>query len=84
MKRLLVSLACCALLTMIVGGCAACGQDKPDQKDPREAPVNPAFEEWRKQQEQKDAKPDAQESEPPAGYVPPPVSPPEAAPGRNT
>ncbi len=76
MKRLLVGLGCCALLAMLAGGCAACGQDRPDPQTPREAPLNPAFEEWRKQQERKDGQPDAQESEPPAGYVPPPVPPP--------
>ncbi|EMG36272.1 hypothetical protein PCS_02775 [Desulfocurvibacter africanus PCS] len=84
MKRLLASLTCCVLLAVSVWGCAACGPDKPDPEAPREAPVNPAFEEWRKQQEQKDARPDAQESEPPAGYVPPPVSPPESARDQDT
>lgn len=82
MKRLLVGLTCCALLALIVGGCSACGRDTPPPETPREAPVNPAFEEWRKQQEQKNATSTGQESEPPAGYVPPPVSPPE--PTRNS
>jgi len=69
----------CLLILAVVSaafllGCAACRS-----QEPREAPANPAFQEWRRQEATGQGRPDNAEEkqELPSGYVPPPVSPPE-------
>lgn len=77
MNRSLASLACGALLAASsLWGCAACGADEPEQ-----APLNPAFEQWRQEQKtgQGQTGQEREEGVPPPGLVPPPVPPPAPA-----